>query len=607
MDADADRLFPGLDMDSGDDLSLTCPACGADLVHDPLFLDYRVCASCDRHFAMPARERVELLVDNGSFRDLHEASAIEELDNDQVSALDRIADRRERPIIDEAIVVGTGAIGGTRVVVIALDDQYVSAQIGALGAERILLGLEHAHTRRLPVIAIAAGGASSVQAGPLAAVQGARIASVAAQVRQAGVPMISVLTHPTSASVFSTFASHADLIFAEAGTHVGVSWSAGLSIDDVGRSLDGDDMLRHGWADGVVSRTALRTHLECVLALLTRRQVSEAAPTPGDVPEGTAAGVALTAMLSSFIEIRGDRVESDDRHIVAGFGRLDDHIVAVAVQDPSVSSPDHRAALRKVQRVANLAGRFELPLILVADASMDSRPDHVTPGESLAAAKLSNTIAMLPVSVVSIGAGRVQGITSTVMMTGDRRLMLEGAVYHLPVSPAARGGRVPTQAAGQYWSAKECERLGVVDGIVDAPPASVNADPALPARMIRTELDYLLTELSRVGPRRLVETRRRRHRTLGQETEAGLAAIRGELREWQDVQQSVAKSLEEWRERMGQRMASQPRLSFQRPDLGEIAARLRTRQEELRQELLERTGRGDRSGEQVHTRTENDT
>jgi enoyl-CoA hydratase/carnithine racemase len=228
---------------------------------------------------------------------------------------------------------------------------------------------------------------------------------------------------------------------------------------------------------------------------------------------------------------------------------------------------------------------------------MDSRPDHVTPGESLAAAKLANTIALLPVSVISVGAGRVQGIASAVMMTGDRRLMLDGGFYHLPVSAAARGGRVPSQAAGQNWSAKECERLGVIDGIVDAPPAAASADPALPARMIRGELDYLLTELSRVGPRRLVETRRRRHRTLGQETEAGLAAIRGELREWQDVQQSMAKSLEEWRERMGQRMASQPRLSFQRPDLGEIAERLKARREELRHELLERAGRGDRSGE----------
>jgi hypothetical protein len=111
-------------------------------------------------------------------------------------------------------------------------------------------------------------------------------------------------------------------------------------------------------------------------------------------------------------------------------------------------------------------------------------------------------------------------------------------------------------------------------------------------------LTRALAELANSGPRRLVETRHRRHRALGQETEEGLAAIRSELLEWQDVQQSVAKSFEDLRERFEQRMASTgPRLSFQRPDLGEIAERLRARREELRHELLERTGRSDRSGQ----------
>lgn len=598
MDADTDRLFPDLDADAEDDLSLTCPACGADLVTDTSFIEDRVCGSCGRHFAMPARERVERLVDPGSFRDLRESHAIEDLDNAQISALDRIADRRERPILDEAIVTGTGTIGGSRAVIVALDDQYVSAQIGALGAEKILVALEHAHTRRLPVVALVAGGASSVQAGPMAAVQGARIGSLAAQLRQAGVPMIAILTHPTSASVFSTVASHADLIFAEPGTHVGVTWSSGPSIDDVERAADASGLVERGWLDGIVERPALRAHLEVLLGLLTRRGgKDEATPTPESEASETGAGIHLTRLLHPFVELRGDRVSGDDRHIVAGIGRLGDHVVMVAAQDPAVTTSDCRTALRKLQRMAQLAGRFELPLILVADGAHDAGPVRVTPGESLAAAAVADAIAMLPVSVVSVAAGRIQGVASGVMMTGDRRLMLDGAFWHLPVSAAARGGRVPTQAAGQYWSATECERLGLVDSIVEVPAFEAQRDPMLPGRLLRAELDYLLTELSRVGPRRLVETRRRRHRVLGQETEAGIAAIRGELREWQDVQQSVAKSLEEWRERVGSRFSTQPRLSFQRPDLGDLAARLRARREELRQELLERAGRGDRTNE----------
>lgn len=597
MDAHADDLPLGLDENGADDdFSLTCPACGADLVHDELFLRYRVCEDCGRHFSLPARERVGVLVDEGSFRPIREMPTLDEFDNDQISALDRIADLRERPVLDEAIVTGTGKIGGTRAVVIALDDQYVSAQIGALGAEKVIIALEHAHTRRLPVVMIVAGGGAGVQAGPLAAVQGARISSVASQLRRDGLPMIAVLTHPTSASIFNTIASQADIIYAEHGTHVGVSWSAGPSIDDVGKAMAETELLKHGWIDGIVARQDLHGSLARVLGLISKRQDVDGAASPS--PDAFSShGLALLSMVSSFVEIRGDRVETDDRHLVCGFGRLDDHVVAIAVQDPSTElAGDSRPVMRKLQRLAQLAGRFEMPLIMVGDGPARERPARVTPGESLAAAKLGSTLATLPVSVISVGAGTVQGLASAVMMSGDRRVMLEGATYHLPVNTLHRGGRVPTQAAGHYWTARECERLGLVDGIIEEPPAGLSDDPLVTARMLKGELVYLLTELSRVGPRRLVEIRQRRHRMLGQETEAGLAALRGELRDWQEMQQSVAKSIEEWRERVGQRMQSQPRLSFQRPDLGEIAARLKARQEELRHELLERTGRSDRSG-----------
>src|SRR5690606_38710517 len=358
----------GLDENGADDdFSLTCPACGADLVHDELFLRYRVCEDCGRHFSLPARERVGVLVDEGSFRPIREMPTLDEFDNDQISALDRIADLRERPVLDEAIVTGTGKIGGTRAVVIALDDQYVSAQIGALGAEKVIIALEHAHTRRLPVVMIVAGGGAGVQAGPLAAVQGARISSVASQLRRDGLPMIAVLTHPTSASIFNTIASQADIIYAEHGTHVGVSWSAGPSIDDVGKAMAETELLKHGWIDGIVARQDLHGSLARVLGLISKRQDVDGAASPS--PDAFSShGLALLSMVSSFVEIRGDRVETDDRHLVCGFGRLDDHVVAIAVQDPSTElSGDSRPVMRKLQRLAQLAGRFEMPLIMVGD------------------------------------------------------------------------------------------------------------------------------------------------------------------------------------------------------------------------------------------------
>lgn len=598
--------------------ALSCPSCDSDLIEDELFISHRVCSACGRHFSMPARSRVLLIADADSFQEIPTPLLLDEdLDNDQISAIDRIAEQHERPVLDEAIVTGVAAIGGVRVVVIALDDQLLGSHIGALGAEKIIIGLEHALSRRLPVIALCAGGAARTQAGPLAMVQGARLAAVSAQVQVAGVPMIAVLTHPTSAEVFSSFASQCDVIFAEPGTQLGVTWSSGQSLDAAEQALTDEMLVSHGWIDGVVARPVLRQHVGDLLDLLGKRvkaggsgvranadvatPASSSDDSDGDayVPERPRGPEYLARLVMPFIELRGDRVEADDRQVVCGIGRLEDSAVAIVAQDRSVPEiEDGTAAIRKVQRLARLAGRFEMPLVLLVDSPARSGGGIVRPDASLAIAKLSSMMAMLPVPVISVAIGTARGALGNVMMTGDQRLMLEHATYHLAGSFVSRGGRFPTPPTGidigQDWPARECERLGLVDVIVAEPAPGAEADSGWAALTLRTSLVKSLDVLSNSGPRRLVEARHQRHRMLGQESEFGQAAIRLEMREWQEVQQSVAKSFEDFRGRVGQRMANQPRLSFQRPDLGEIATRLRARREELRQELLERTGRSER-------------
>lgn len=612
MDQDTERKTNDIDFnDSFDDLpALTCPACGADLVDDELFLNHRVCSSCGRHFSMPARERVDLVIDSGSFRPIRTGHAeLTDLDNGQISALDRIAEMRERPVLDEAIVSGSATIGGKRIVVIALDEHLVGSHIGALGTEKIIVGMEVALTRRVPVVAICAGGGARTHAGPLAMVQGARLAAISAQIQVAGIPMIAVLTHPTSAEVFGSFASQCDIIFAEPGTQLGVTLSAGPSFDAVERSMPEEMLLEHGWIDGVLSRVALRQHLDDLLSLLGHRPHGNA-PDGGDIPNGgntprnafnehgdRPLGMDyIDRMTSTFIEIRGDRVDTDDRRVVCGLGRIDQMAVAIVAQDRSATGKsDTTSAIRKVQRIARIAGRFELPLMLIVDAPPSQEPGRVLPNESLASAKLSSILSMLPVTVISVATGRVQGVLASVMMMGDRRLMLEHATYSLSGSARAPGGRIPMQPTDRDerhdWPARECERLGLIDAVVPEPDPGAHAGPGWAAITLRTTLLRELRSLANTGPRRLVESRHERHRMLGQETEEGQAAIRLELREWQELQQSVSKSIEDWRGRWEQRMANQPRLPFQRPDLGEIANRIRTRRDEIQQEIRDRAGR----------------
>lgn len=582
------------------DLDITCPSCGADLSADTCFLTWRVCDSCGRHFSMPAFERANTIVDEGTFRLLREQpvnpNAFEDM---QASALDRLASARERGVVQEAIVTGTGELGGTPIVVIALDDQLIGNQIGALGAEKIIHALDHALSRRLPVIGFVAGGSSAIHLGPLAVVQGARIASTAAQVQAQGIPMIGILTHPTSAAVFNSFGSLFDIIFAEPGTSVGVVWTADRPLDAMQQAVSEADLLENGWIDGVLPRPEQHKRLTNIISLIARHSVDVS---PSDVHLPTELDRPLVEYLdvvvAPFTELRGDRVEYDDRGVVTGIGAIGATPVAVAVQDSRVTT-NTTAAIRKIQRLARFAGRFELPLVMVVDGSEPAQPFTVSPGESFAAAKLSAMMSVVPIPIISVGVGTVQGLVSSMMMVGDRRMMAEHAHYRLS-SGSSGNAWMPTKSMNEpkSWSAIECERMGLIDQVIAMPEGGATADPWLAVRMLREDVHAAVTELSRLGQRRLIERRARAHRELGH-TDEGVAAVLGELREWQDVQQSVKGSIDEWRDKLEQRMGGsdwrerleqRPQLTnFQRPDLSELGARLKARQERLKQDLLDRT------------------
>ncbi len=582
------------------DLEITCPSCGADLGQDTSFVTWRVCSHCGRHFSMPASERAATILDEGTFRPLRETpERLEAQDDIHASAMDRLASARERGVVQEAIVIGTGDIGGTQVVVIALDDQLVGSQLGVLGADKVMLALEYALSRRLPVIGIVAGGASAIPSGPLAMVQGSRIASIAAQVQAMGLPMIGIVTHPTSAAIFNSFASVFDLIFAEPGTSVGVVWTPDRPLDAIMHAVSEADLLENGWIDGVLARPEQHQRIASVLGLVARHSVDTARPHVSLPTELDRPLVDyLDVVAAPFTELRGDRVEYDDRGVVTGIGAIGETPVALVVQDSRVST-NTTAAIRKIQRMARFAGRFELPLVMVVAGKQPETPYMVTPGESFAAAKLSAMMSVVPIPVISVGAGKVQGLVANLMMTGDRRLMAEHASYRLSGGGSTRSWLTGAPVMEQReWSARECARMGLVDQVIEMPEGGVSADPWMAVRMLQEDVHTALHELGRLSPRKLVDQRARAYREIGH-TDEGVASALGELREWQDVQQSISKSIDDWRERLEQRVGSTEvkslRPSFQRPDLSELGARLKARQERLRNDLLERTGRTDKS------------
>jgi acetyl-CoA carboxylase carboxyl transferase subunit beta len=596
-----------------EDMTLTCPSCDADLVADEMFASHRVCGSCHRHFSIPARERLALLIDPDTFEEitLDRSAMVVISDGTGQRPVGRLTDHRELAVIEDAVVAGTARVSGTEAVVVVLDDHLVGTMLGALMGEKIVLAFEHGLAWRLPVVVTCAGGGSRATPGPLAQVQASRLAASAAQLRLAGVPLVSILTHPTEGAIYAAIAAHSDVVVAEPGVRLaGLARARGE--DRPACWSNDEDPVNSGWIDAVVDRVRLRSTIGGLLDLMTARGVPASASV---AVEGRARGPAtwnalahvrhperpgshdyLSGMISSLFELRGDRLRGDDPGVVGGIGRLGSLTVMIAALKREHGS-DEATAVRKLTRMARLAGRLEMPVLLLVDGSGGEEPRTESIEVCQSVAALAEVLAMIPVPVVCVGLGELQGPVAQAMMSGDRTYMQENAVSATGPNvvsafesqhPGGGHWRPGMRDAGLVLTARECERLGLIDGVVSEPVPGAHADPAGAIATVAATVQRALAELAGSGQRRLLDMRHRRLRALGQSTPEGLAAVRSELWELLEWQKTLSRSIEGWRDRWDLR--GQPfRLSFQRPDLSDLAQRLRAR----RAELLERPGRVD--------------
>jgi acetyl-CoA carboxylase carboxyl transferase subunit beta len=572
---------------SGDpEVALSCPSCGTLLDGEELFEVYRVCPSCRRHFWLPARERLHLLVDPGSFAETNaELASIDPLTfRDPLPLPDRIAEEQERGGISSAVITGVGAIGGHSAVLVLLDFAFLGGSIGIVAGEKIMLAMEHAATRRLPLIVVCSGGVGRKQEGMLSLAQLSKMAHAAGRLHRAGLPVITLLTHPTTGGVYAGLANQADIILAEPGAYVAFQPSRERSASVASTA---EALLARGLIDDVVDRTRQRDLFAALLDLFTHRGTprpgaSSAAPAPASLravdeaslarhPERPTAADYLQRIMPVFVELHGDRLSGDDPAVICGLGRIDGVSVAVIAQERGRGDEQQlrrhgrmgAAGYRKAVRLMRLAGHLDLPLITLLDTPGTLSGTDADDSElGLAVGQALAMMSQLPVPIISVVIGEAGSIGALALGIGDRILMLEHAVYSVlsPESLRARDTERVADAASLQLTARDCLRLGVIDAIVAEPHPGAHADPGHAATLVRGAITTALAELTAITPRRLLDDRARKVRTLGQTTPEGQEAARRELRELQELQRTISRSLLDLRERWEQRQLSLPTL-----------------------------------------------
>ena len=274
-------------------LAVKCPRCKEMLVARDWEKNLKVCPRCTYHFKLTAQERIELLVDEGSFVEMDaNIISIDPLNfvsrtKDEVqSYAKKLSNERTKVDLNEAVVIGQAAIDGMPLAIAVMDFRYIGGSMGSAVGEKITRAIELGLKQRMPVLISSASGGARMQEGLYSLMQMAKTSAALAKLAEAQVPYFSLLTDPTTGGVTASFAMLGDVILAEPGALV--CFAGPRVIENFMHvklpegSVSAEFVLQHGMIDAVIPRHELRQKLVQLLHLYSRAEGVSRETTPMD-------------------------------------------------------------------------------------------------------------------------------------------------------------------------------------------------------------------------------------------------------------------------------------------------------------------------------------
>ena len=248
-------------------LWMRCPSCATMLYKKAVEQNLHVCPECEHHYRIHAEQRIEQLVDPGSFEPLWEelgpTDALKFVDRIPYKA--RIAKEQKKTGHKDALHAGRGFIKARGVVLAVMDTRYMMASMGSVVGEKITRAIELGIKEDRPVIIVSASGGARMQESGLSLAQMAKTSAALARLDDAGGLFISVLTDPTTGGVTASFAMLGDLILAEPKALVGFAGPrviANTVRQELPEGFQRAEFLQDkGFVDRVVHRKDLRNEI----------------------------------------------------------------------------------------------------------------------------------------------------------------------------------------------------------------------------------------------------------------------------------------------------------------------------------------------------------
>jgi acetyl-CoA carboxylase carboxyl transferase subunit beta len=253
-------------------LWIICPGCREIIYRKEVERNHRVCPKCSHHFRIGARERIRLLVDEGSFTPHDERVAPEDPLHFKDSRRygDRVKDAGRKSGASEAVLCGEGRIHGRPLQICAFEFDFMGGSMGSVVGERIARAAARALAGRMPLAIVCCSGGARMQEGLFSLMQMAKTAAALARLGRARLPYLSVLADPTTGGVSASFAMLGDVILAEPNALIGFAGPRVIEQTIGGKLPEGfqraEFVAAHGFVDVVVERAKLRETLARLLA-----------------------------------------------------------------------------------------------------------------------------------------------------------------------------------------------------------------------------------------------------------------------------------------------------------------------------------------------------
>lgn len=263
-----------------------CDRCGTVLYRPELEENLEVCPKCNAHRPIRARARLKSFLDPGALTEI--GAALGPTDvlkfKDQKKYVDRIKAAQKATGERDALVTLQGQLKGRDIVASAFDFAYMGGSMGSVVGERFALGAERALEIGSPFICFSASGGARMQESLFSLMQMAKTSAALGRLRAAGLPYVSVLTHPTTGGVSASFAMLGDINIAEPEALIGFAGPRVIE-QTVRETLPegfqrSEFLLDHGAIDQICDRRELRDRIARLLALLMR-QPAHAGDTTG--------------------------------------------------------------------------------------------------------------------------------------------------------------------------------------------------------------------------------------------------------------------------------------------------------------------------------------